>query len=83
MHQIIPQSQLRGRLGKLGLSANDLGLLAGVHHTTITRIMNDQVSPELATMQKITDALLCAERTVLEHLRRLHPEPELGHGEAE
>jgi|CXWL01.1.fsa_nt_gi predicted transcriptional regulator len=68
---------------KLGLSANDVSRLAGIHHTTLLRIMGNEVSPELATMQKITDALLASERDVLAHLQKLHPEPELGHGEAE
>jgi predicted transcriptional regulator len=64
---------------KLGISANDLARRAGIHHTTLIRIMNSEVSPELATMQKITGALQLSERDVLSHLQKLHPE----HGEAE
>jgi predicted transcriptional regulator len=83
MQQIIPSCQIRDRLAKLSLSANEFGRRCGVHHTTLLRVMSGEISPNLATMQKITEALLASELALLAHLQALHPEPEHGHGEAE
>jgi transcriptional regulator with XRE-family HTH domain len=50
-------SLIRVRLNQRGWSATDLAAEAGIAKSTLSRLMNDEVVPDLATVVKLSDTL--------------------------
>lgn len=74
MHETIPIDQLKRRAESIGLSASELARRAGVHHTTLGRILQDGGRDmKVSTMAKLSTALVTAEIDMRDYLLQLHP----------
>ena len=72
MHEIIIPSQLLSRLQAISLAPTELARLAGIHHTTLLRIINGG-NCEMDTLKVVFAALLAEELRMQAHLNLLHP----------
>jgi hypothetical protein len=73
MDDLIPPSQLATRLKAIRLAPTQLAVLAGLHHTSIMRLMKDPDNWEIKTMRAVSQAIITQELEMLAYLQRLHP----------
>lgn len=74
MHEIIPPDQIKSRLDALHISANQIAARAGLHHTTLSRIIGGQSKGiDYNTLVKLTAAIVAVEIELRDHLLALHP----------
>jgi predicted transcriptional regulator len=70
MHTLIPQSQLPARIEALGIAPTTLAVKAGLHHTTLLRVLNGN-NCEVKTLEAVSRAVLNEEQRLRDHLKAL------------
>lgn len=80
MHEPDDITAIRARAKQLRMPIEELCSKAGLSSSTLRR---NRDGMRRTTLRKLWSALTDEERAQLSHLQKLHPEPEIGHGEAE
>lgn len=72
MHELLRIGQIRERALRVGLPFSKLTSLAGLDHSTFIRISAGNRTGNLATFERLTEALIAYEREQLAYLLSLH-----------